>query len=166
MRLVCAFVCLLSLSNSVLAKQETVRIEIRGSTLSNPLEITDAEIVRQFSVWDGPGTRSYDGDGNLYPPAHLDPGKAEGRFIDWPRGKLAELPDNLRYFDVMFYLGRKPNQRRYPFTYASDLQSSRGLVFLPPVSTSIIVHGVEGHWFYASERWEELVTPLIIAASE
>lgn len=125
----------------------------------------DMEIVRQFSVWNGPGTRFYDGEGNLNPPAHLDPTKTEGRFIDWPKGKVTELPDNLSYFDVTFYLGRKPNQRHYPFTYASDLHSNRGLVFLPPVSTNVIVHGVEGNWFYAAQRWEELVTPLIVAAS-
>lgn len=166
MKTICMFALLGVVSLSALAKQETVMIEIRGDTLTAPLEITDARVVRQFSVWNGPGTRSWDGDGNLNPPAHLDPNKVEGRFVDWPKGMAKERPANLRLFDVTFYLGRHPTQRQYAFTYAVDPTSNRGFIYLLPTSTNVIFHGVEGNWFYASQRWDELISPRVLATAD
>ncbi len=37
------------------SKGEIIKIEIDGNNLSSPIEITDPDIVRQFSIWTGPG---------------------------------------------------------------------------------------------------------------
>ncbi len=37
------------------SKGEIIKIEIEGNNLSSPIEITDPDIVRQFSIWTGPG---------------------------------------------------------------------------------------------------------------
>jgi len=36
------------------SKGEIIKIEIEGNNLSSPIEITDPDIVRQFSIWTGP----------------------------------------------------------------------------------------------------------------
>ena len=43
------------------AKGETTKITVAGATLASPIEMTDANIVRQFQVWTGPGTRACSG---------------------------------------------------------------------------------------------------------
>jgi len=161
---ICAFVFLVTVSLSVLAKQETVMIEIRGDALATPIKITDVQIVSQFNVWNGPGTYSFDANGPANPPSHLDPNKSQGRFVDWPKGIVKDMPANLRSFEVTFYLGHNPNVRLYPFIYAFSPTNNRGFVFLPLSTTGVIVHGVEENWFYASEKWDELISPLVVAA--
>ncbi|MEM9742568.1 MAG: hypothetical protein AAF918_07765 [Pseudomonadota bacterium] len=154
------------ISSSALAKQEIIKIEISGASLPSPISITNRQTVSQFSIWNGPGTASYDGNGDPNPPSHLERNSSERRFIDWPEGTVAEPSANARHFDVTFFLGRTPNQRRYPFSYALDGNSARGLVYLPCVSTNVIWHGVEGNWFYASSKWDELIAPLISTPGE
>ncbi|NKB99651.1 MAG: hypothetical protein GKR90_14305 [Pseudomonadales bacterium] len=160
------FVLAVSVSLPLHAKQEIVLIEIRGDSLATPIEISDPRIIIEFSVWNGPGVVSSDGEGRLNPPAYLDPDREEGRFIDWPRGIVGDKPVLSNRFDVTLYLGKSPNQRLYPFTYATDSVSNQGFIFLPLASTAVILHGVEDNWFYASEQWDELITPRITAAME
>ena len=53
------------------AKDAIDRIEIRGTGLESPIEITDRAIVSAFSIWIGPGVRV---NGQ---PVHLDPDNTE-----------------------------------------------------------------------------------------
>ncbi len=44
------------------SKGEIIKIEIEGNNLSSPIEITDPDIVRQFSIWTGPGVSTRGSD--------------------------------------------------------------------------------------------------------
>ena len=44
------------------SKGEIIKIEIEGDNLSSPIEITDPDIVRQFSIWTGPGVSTRGSD--------------------------------------------------------------------------------------------------------
>lgn len=161
-----AFPMILAIPVPTLAKGVTVKIEIRGSTLAAPLEITIPDIVEKFNVWTGPGV-AVNGK-----PVHLDPDNQAGMFIDWPRGVATQRPDALPRFVVTFHLrfGSPPDKRRRTYTvlYEFDPITEGGYIYLPegtdkqyPGNTSLIVHGVEGNWFHASAAWEKLVRPLI-----
>ena len=152
------------------SKGEIIKIEIEGNNLSSPIEITDPDIVRQFSIWTGPGVSTRGPDGVPNPPAYLDPNLSAGRFIDWPKGTVAERPTGLQRYDVTFYIGsREPVtkvQGTYVITYEIDPSTEHGYVYLPTGSkqtwnTTFIYHGVEGNWFHSSNKWEALVRPLI-----
>ena len=67
-------------------------------------------------------------------------------------------------FEVTFYVGKRERQRDYPFTYSFNQLDRQGFIYLPQGSTSLIVHGVEGRWFYASKRWDELIWPMVESA--
>ena len=86
--------------------------EIRGDGLAVPIEIVDERTVSNFSVWNGPGVGTYT-KGVMDPPAYLNPDKPQGRFVDWPRGIATRRPERLHRFEVTFYLGQGPNQRKY-----------------------------------------------------
>jgi hypothetical protein len=56
--------------------------------------------------------------------------------------------------------------------YAIDPATGRGLVYLPGEgepgyedNVFMILRGVEGNWFHAWSRWEELAHPIIRGAS-
>lgn len=153
------------------AKDAIDRIEIRGTGLESPIEITDRAIVSAFSIWIGPGVRV---NGQ---PVHLDPDNTEGMFIDWPKGMSGEVPPGLERFDVTFWLESAPVAREmhgwYVFTYGFDRSTAGGYIHLPGKdddgyrrNVSSIIHGVEGNWFHSSARWEDLVRPLIEKASD
>ena len=111
------------------AKDAIVRIEIKGSGLESPIEITDRAIVGAFSIWIGPGVRV---NGQ---PVHLDPGETEGMFIDWPKGMADEPPPDLERFDVTFWLDSAPVAREmhgwYVFTYGFSASIGGGYIYLP-----------------------------------
>jgi len=46
---------ILTITVTAWSKGEIIKIEIEGNNLSSPIEITDPDIVRQFSIWTGPG---------------------------------------------------------------------------------------------------------------
>ncbi len=163
------FISLLAISATVWSKGLTIRIAIAGDDLSAPIEITDQDILNQFSIWNGPGVSTSGPDGVPHPPAYLDPKRSVGRFIDWPKGMAAERPSGLQRLEVTFYIGipREPNTaRKYVFAYEVDSADSRGYIYLPRWKNNLISHGVEGHWFYASERWDELVMPIVAQLSQ
>lgn len=152
------------------AKAGIIKIEINGATLDSPLEIIDPAIIRNFSIWIGPGVRIND------QPAHLDANNTRGMFIDWPKGIAAEHPKSLQRYNVKFYLqySGAPNEvrRTYAVRYEFDPESEGGYIYLPGPTeegfgknTFSIVHGVEGNWFYATPAWEKLVRPIVEGAS-
>ncbi len=105
MKAICVLALLVVVAAVASAKGKTVKIEIRGDGLAVPIEIIDQRIVDRFTIWNGPGVHTYT-KGALDPPAHLDPDKSQGRFVDWPKGIATGRPEGLRRFDVTFYLGR------------------------------------------------------------
>ncbi|HEY4646645.1 MAG TPA: hypothetical protein VIH25_10235 [Steroidobacteraceae bacterium] len=154
------------------AKSGIIKIEITGGSLESPLEITDPQIVREFSIWVGPGVRIND------QPAHLDPNNTRGMFIDWPKGIAAERPKGLQHYEVTFHLGIDPDRTapserwsRYNVIYEFDPWAAAGYFYLPGPADGefgrnpAIHHGVEGSWFYSTPAWERLVRPLVEGAS-
>jgi len=53
---------ILSITVTAWSKGEIIKIEIEGNNLSSPIEITDPHIVRQFSIWTGPGVSTRGSD--------------------------------------------------------------------------------------------------------
>jgi len=150
-------------SLSAFAKGELVRIEVTGPTLSAPVVIADSKVLREFFVWSGPNSGVPIGS----------PQSADSRsFIDWHEGIMEHVPKGMTLYDVSFFhvFNKQPPEGRltYAVKYAYDPVAQRGYIYLPGpteenyrVNTSTIIHGVEGHWFMASSRWESLVAPLI-----
>jgi hypothetical protein len=160
------FALLLSAPGIASAKAKTQRIEITGPGLSSPLQITAPEIVQSFDIWNGPGV-TVNGE-----PVHLDPARQRGYFIDWPRGMANDRPIGMQHFTVTFHLdaARAPpeSSSRYVVFYEFEPSATGGYIYLPlrkdiqPHSNAaIIVHGVEGNWFYSSAAWEKLIRAAI-----
>lgn len=160
---------LMLVSASAWPKSQTIKLEIVGPGLLQPLEITDRAVLDRFSIWNGPGVRVND------QPIHLEPANIEqiGAFIDWSRGAVPQQPSSITPYTVTFHQvgGERMHDwhRRYVVTYAYDPASEGGYIYLPgPKDGDVykrnvfsIVHGVEGNWFHASPAWERSVRPLI-----
>ena len=162
---------LLSLPASAVisAKGTTVRIAINGGELLTPIEISRPDVVEQFSIWSGPGTRM-----GLRDPAtgqwRIIEG-TEGFIVDWRAGEIARVPDGLEQYEVSFFVRypRSPaEQLAYVVVYANDPASNEGYVFLPgrddkrfQLNARAILRGVEGKWFRASPEWQAVVTASI-----
>jgi len=152
------------------AKGETTRIEIAHKkkpfvTLNGPAT------AGQFTIWSGPGTES-----GL--PGAEQPTSSEEDFADWAAGAI-EPPAKLAIFKVRFFCAAQlepgapppqvtPSHQCYGVRYAIDPDSQQGYIQIPPAhdkdfpyNTETIYRGVEGRWYRASARWEELVRPRI-----
>jgi hypothetical protein len=149
------------LASTAEAKGPVVRIEIRDGVHA-PLVISDAAIVDRFSIWNGPSVRTYDAGGVENPPTHvLD--VDDGRFIDWPAGVVRQHGVGLPRFEVSFYIETpRDGLREYVVAYEIDVSAKQGYMYPPRWENSLIRHGVEGDWFPASDRWDELVMPLAV----
>lgn len=169
-------ICLtiLVVPTNVWSKGEAAKIEITADSLGSPIEITDPDIIRKFNIWNGPGVGT-SSHGVPNPPAYLDPNKIGGRFIDWPKGTVEHLPDDLKGYDVKFHIAGRRSQGdivgTYIVVYSFNPSFPHGFMYLPDVqdgaaNTSFIYHGVEGAWFYSSAAWENLVPPIIDAANK
>jgi len=145
---------------AALAKGPIVEIEITGDGIDAPLRVTDAGIVGNFSIWNGPGV-STSTAGVANSPAHLETGVNDGRFIDWPRGVVAQRPADLQRFEVTFRLATPGTASEYVVAYEIDRSSGQGYIYLPRWTNDLIWHGIEGRWLYASRKWDDLVMPLI-----
>jgi hypothetical protein len=161
-----AVVALLTMSAMPLtgfAKGNLARIEVAGTSLAEPLTVTDGDVLKQFSIWSGPNSGHPIGS----------PQSADSRsFVDWHKGIVDDVPDGMDSYEVSFFCvfaRQSPDARQvYWVRYAFDPATKRGYVYLPGpgernyrLNVSTIIHGVEGHWFNASTRWESLVAPLI-----
>jgi hypothetical protein len=140
---------ILIVSTPLLAKEKTVKVTITGAGLKTPIEISDPEIVANFTVW----TRTAD----------------HGLIIDWSQGPVRETPNTLRRYQVSFYAGAPPNERIvYVVYYVINPGAGPGYVYLPGKSdewyrfnTHSILRGEEGKWFPAWNAWERVARPLI-----
>jgi hypothetical protein len=142
-----AAVALSLISLPAAAKSETIKIEVIGSELNQPIEIVDAPTLRRFSIWTSPG-------------------------IDWKAGAVP-APRQVKSYTIVFHQGgREPMHdwhRRYVVTYAIDADTRRGYIHLPGKDAGdvynrnvfSIYRGVEGQWFNATPEWESLVRPTI-----
>ena len=125
------------LMTSAWAKGPVVSIEIRDG-IHAPLAITDRAIVDKFDIWNGPGVRTYP-NGVENPPAYLDAGAQEGRFIDWPAGVARQRPRNLPRFEVSFHVQTpRDGIREYLVAYEIDVAKNQGYVYLPRWENSLI----------------------------
>jgi hypothetical protein len=148
-RFACALaaVALSLLSATAFSKSVTVKLEIVGPGLTEPLEISDRAVLDRFSIWGSPG-------------------------IDWSRG-VVPPPEGVKLYTVTFHqAGREPMHdwhRRYVVMYAVDARTLSGYVYLPgPKDGEVyernvfsIVRDVEGNWFHASPAWERSVRSLL-----
>jgi hypothetical protein len=139
------------------AKAKTTRITITGGGLTEPIEITNPDIIGNFQVWAGPATTSNEN---------------RSLIVDWAEGPVTEPPGTLPRYDVSFYAKLTgPDQLVYVVSYKYDPSSGHGYVYLPGsgedhyrLNTSSIFHGVEGRWFRAWDEWEKVARPLITSA--
>ena len=152
-----AVTILIALTTSAWSKGITVRIDIAGDGLAEPLEITDRAIVQQFSIWSGPNSHWRSKGG----PMNTDYGQI---FIDFPRGVIETPTDVPLQFDVVFHLARTPDEQPFEETYnvryEFDPSTVGGYMYLPG-GNPFIYHGVEDNWFHSTESWEQAVRPLI-----
>ena len=153
--IVAAFTVLLA--SSVWAKGVTVKIVVSGDYLTEPVVITDEEIVRQFSIWSGPNSifRVRGGEWRT---------DYSGTFINFPAGKAAIRPTGMIEFDVEFHLADSREggywEDSYRVRYAINPAESGGFFYLP-TGNPFIYHGVEGNWLHSTQAWEELVRPTV-----
>jgi len=154
-RFVSYFVMLLA-SAALNAKAQTVRIEVTGGALSEPMALTAQDRVERFWIWSGQGVQVN---------SQRDP--SPGTFIDWSRGTVAKAPADLQRYEVSFFCeSRRTEGHRlaYAVSYVLDPATGHGYIYLPGrgderyrLNTSSIYHGVEGNWFHASESWDALM---------
>ncbi len=123
------------------AKGETTKIVVTGPGLAQPLELTDKEVLAA-NVW-------------------------AGEFVDWAKGKAVAPGANASRYLLQFHVRapRMEPRMMYVVRYAWDDSANRALVYLPGrgdewyrlnVST-ILRDGLDGHWFYATDRWSRAV---------
>lgn len=161
-----AAIALSLLSISAFSKSRTIKLEIVGPGLAQPLEIVDRAILDRFTIWSGPGASTSSPQGNARVAVITK------SFIDWSRGPVSQ-PAGVKLYTVTFHQDGNERMhewhRRYVITYAYDPKSQQGYVYLPGPKDGdtyrrnvfSIYHGVEGHWFHASAEWQRSVANLI-----
>lgn len=144
-------VLLLTLSaiQPALAKGPAAKITVTGPGLSGPVEITETEILEDFSPW-------------------------STAFVDKQRGPLTEPPETRPVYEVTFYIPEADGEPRlaYVVQYALDPLGEQGYIYLPGrgekwytlnVST-ILLDGLDGKWHHASASWDAAIIPLLRGA--
>jgi hypothetical protein len=131
-------------------KGPTTKITLESAHLFRPIEITDPAIIKDFPVFSGPGASGR---------------QSTSLIVDWAAGPVTPKP-GLESYRVSFHLQEYP--RPYVVLYAPDPSGKVGYVYLPgkhdavySTNVAIIYRGVEGNWFRALPRWEDLARPLI-----
>jgi hypothetical protein len=166
-RIAVAAIMIAGSSAALAGKGSTTRISISGDALAAPIEIRDAAIVNEFQIWAGPGTRSC-------VAGHCVEG-AEGFIVDWSAGAVAAKPSGLRRYQVSFFVEDeespappKPERLAYVVLYEYDPVRSQGFVYLPgkgdqwqELNWGSIYRRLEGHWFRATQAWQDVVVPII-----
>ena len=160
----------ITVSSPAYAKGQLTMISIDGDGLSAPIQISDKEIISQFNIWNGPGTRvSYAGSSEeIDYSKSRDPKHMAGRFVDWPSGYAEIRPAGLQRLEVKFHIsgsdpsaGSPTQNGYYIFAYEVNSANGAGYIFLPQWKNGYITHGVEGRWLHASKRWNELIQPIV-----
>lgn len=141
----------------VLAKAATVKIVVSGDDLAEPIAITDADVVSQFSIWSGPNSRWRARNGSW----NTDYSRI---FIDFPGGPIDPPLGDLAKFKVEFHVAvtriENSPEEIYTVLYAFDPIEAIGYMYLP-TGNPFIHHGVEDNWFRSTDAWENLVRPMI-----
>jgi hypothetical protein len=146
------------------AKGPTVRIEISGPGLHEPVALTSPALLKQFAVWAGAGVMINRVE------------QTEGFIVDWSEAVPGPTAAGPRY-TVSFYvkyanrpLESQPEQLAYVVSYQPDVRAGRGYVYLPgrgdehfALNTRTIHRGREGQWFRATEAWDQAVMGLLSA---
>jgi len=167
LRAAVAVIMIAGFSVALAAKGSTSRISISGGNLADSLEIREADVVNEFQIWAGPGTRSC-------VAGHCAEG-SEGFIVDWSAGAVSARPSGLRRYQVSFFVeGKqspaqpKPERLAYVVLYEHDPVRSQGFVYLPgkgdqwqELNWGSIYRRLEGHWFRATRAWQDVVVPLI-----
>ena len=154
------FVSSLTFAGHLSAKSETVKMTITGSDLPKTIEITDKSILTRFNIWSGPG--NFRVENGVKTPIIND-----GSIL-WSQAVVSDPPKGLQQYEVSFY-GMFPEERiMYVLRYKYDPIATKGYVYLPgrgepwyEVNVRSIYRGVEGHWFTASEEFNNTVEPII-----
>jgi hypothetical protein len=156
----------LSLSATLWAKAPTILIEINGSSLTSPIEITSPEALQKYTFLDGPGVSTWGG------------GYASGSIVDWKSGSVAQPPARRQHYQASFYWPARTRPQSgcysdkpclaYVAFYDYDPISKRGFVYLPgkgeqwhDLDINVVYHQVEGKWFRATESWNSFLRTLI-----
>lgn len=168
MRTPCLLAALVALPIFCNAKTETARIEITQGD-RKVLTLEGPESAGKFTIWSGPGT------GWVQPDGSRVMSTSERDYADWNAG-VVEPPGNLAVYQVRFYCKtpawqaaeRGPERLCYGVRYGIDRKTGKGYIQIPserdaefPFNTQSIARGVEGSWYYSSNRWETLVRPAI-----
>jgi len=173
----------LSLSVLLWAKAPTILVEVKGAGLTSPIEITSPEALRKYTFSPGPGPY-----GGSYDPGSIIDWKSGFVFApdSWgmarfPDGRCLQPPSRREHYAVFFYW---PSRSRpqcftekpclvYVLFYDYDPSSKRGFVYLPGkgeqwhgLDINVVYHGVEGHWFKATDSWTGFVRALIAKRSD
>jgi len=154
--IVVSSVAIVLLAASLLAKGDSTKITLRDAVLQTSVDITDPSVLKDFNVWAGPGTYLNGVEGT------------QGFIVEWPAGIASDRPNGLRRYEVTFYVRARDSSAEdaaYFVLYEHDPLSGRGFVYLPGRSDeyygsnvrAIFRHGLEGHWFHASARWQAAV---------
>ena len=127
-------------------------IELRGDGLEQPIEVTAPWILDQLSPWVGPGTEMADfmrGDGS------------EKSIANWGAGVVTDHPAGLQRIEVKFRVGwSRESTDAFWVLYEMEPDSSTGYIY-HPITNYIVAHVSEGAWRYASDRWNEIIGPII-----
>lgn len=129
----------------------TVRLDISGPTLSNPIQVTaDRDLLDLSNVYAG----RFIG----LPAKRVD--------ADWPRYVVTLIVESRTPLPTLALTGI---QKRYVVHYALDRQSGEGFVYLPGRGEDgyrenigiMIREDQDGRWHHASETWAALLNPYL-----
>jgi hypothetical protein len=142
------------------AKSPTSKITIEGGHLKAAIAITDPAVLRQFRIWAGPN-----------PAMPAVPTEPQSLIIDWSRGTIRPPRQNLPTYKISFYVNSRAQDETEEHAcvvevvlYQVNPSTGDGYVYLPKANEgypSPMLHGVEGNWFHAWSKWQELADPLI-----
>ena len=129
------------------AKSATCKIVIEGGSLSQPLEITDPQILNLSNVW-------------------------MGTFFDVSHDPVPEAPRGIGPYQISFYVKWGGEVQRKYVVYYHPRLSDPGYIYLPGSGDTwqflnwgtVVRRGEDGKWHYALTEWEKLVKPLIAHA--
>jgi hypothetical protein len=133
---------------AALAKGIANKITISGPGLSEPIEITNRELLSRFSPW-------------------------SNAFLDQYEEPLKDLSAADNLYEVEFYLQDSAGnlQVGYVFYYAPGQPGTiyfpgMGEVWYQTNSSLRYGEGQDGNWFVASRAWDDAIQPLIVSASQ
>ena len=127
-------------------------IELRGDGLEQPIEVTEPSVLEKLSPWVGPGTQMAD---------FMQDDGSEKSIANWDAGVVTDHPAGLQRIEVKFRVGwSRESTDAFWVLYEKGPGSSAGYIY-HPLANYIVAHVSEGAWRYASDRWNEIIGPII-----